>query len=220
MASRMMSLQVQARIYRPWKMMRAACLLFWLTALAARAEPPSIDNANFGEVVTASRQPFVIEFYSEMCGSCKEFAPTWHAFAARLESVAGLGLGRVCVDKPPGVKLASSLDGLFDAGIPQVRRPRARRRRRAARRGARAFCSRAPAAAVSRRGAGRVLPQRAGQAEGVRHARGQERAGAGLVARRRVFGGPPRRGAVARVADLSRRGGGETAADSKTQTSH
>ena len=110
----MMSLQVQARIYRPWKMMRAACLLFWLTALAARAEPPSIDNANFGEVVTASRQPFVIEFYSEMCGSCKEFAPTWHAFAARLESVAGLGLGRVCVDKPPGVKLASSLDGLFD----------------------------------------------------------------------------------------------------------
>ena len=98
-----MSLQVQARIYRRGKMMRAACLLFWLTALAARAEPPSIDNANFGEVVTASRQPFVIEFYSEMCGSCKEFAPTWHAFAARLESVAGLGLGRVCVDKPPGV---------------------------------------------------------------------------------------------------------------------
>ena len=155
----MMSLQVQARIYRPWKMMRAACLLFWLTALAARAEPPSIDNANFGEVVTASRQPFVIEFYSEMCGSCKEFAPTWHAFAARLESVAGLGLGRVCVDKPPGVKLASSLDGLFDAGIPQVRRPRARRRRRAPGR-ARVLFTRARGRRLSPRRRSRTSPTR------------------------------------------------------------
>ena len=96
-----MSLQVQARIYRPWKMMRAACLLFWLTALAARAEPPSIDNANFGEVVTASRQPFVIEFYSEMCGSCKEFAPRWEALAHKLPPM--VQLARVRVDENFGL---------------------------------------------------------------------------------------------------------------------
>ena len=102
--------------------MRAPLLLLTLAVARTTAEepPPAFTADNFGAVVTASRRPFVVEFYSEMCGSCKEFAPTWHALEAELARVDGLGVGRVCVDKPPGVKLASSLDGLFDKGIPQV----------------------------------------------------------------------------------------------------
>ena len=126
-----------------------------IAALVGRslAEEVAITNENFASVVTESGKPWVIEFYSEMCGSCKEFAPTWHAFAdkvsararvlsrangranetgseveedesegssrrrikspyvvfrpTQLVNVDGLGVGRVCVDKPPGVKLAS-----------------------------------------------------------------------------------------------------------------
>ena len=98
----------------------AAFRLLLLAAAALAADEIFLDADNFDSVVTASGKPWVVEFYSEMCGSCKEFAPTWHAFADKIAGVEGLGTARVCVDKKPGSKLAGGLAGLFDKGIPQV----------------------------------------------------------------------------------------------------
>ena len=115
------------------------------------ADEVAIDFNNFQSVVTESKQPWIIEFYSELCGSCKAFAPTWDGFREKvracllllfsvreiwevlrsllrppvpllplqLENIQDLRVGRVCVDKPPGSKLAGGL-GLLDAGIPQI----------------------------------------------------------------------------------------------------
>lgn len=76
---------------------------------------------NFDSVVrNGATSPWVVEFFSEMCGSCKAFAPTWHAFHEKLDGGEGLLVGRVNVDKKEGAKLAKSFVKLFDNGIPQV----------------------------------------------------------------------------------------------------
>jgi thioredoxin-like negative regulator of GroEL len=49
-----------------------------------------------------ANSPWVIEFYSDMCESCQEFAPAWHAFADAVEKLGGVKLGRVNVDSKAG----------------------------------------------------------------------------------------------------------------------
>ena len=58
----------------------------------------------------------MLEFYSEMCGSCKEFEPTWAKLAARIKR---MHLGRVNIDTAGGKRLARRL-GVLDGGIPAV----------------------------------------------------------------------------------------------------
>ncbi|KAJ8611246.1 hypothetical protein CTAYLR_004129 [Chrysophaeum taylorii] len=78
---------------------------FLLVACVALAGAEvALDITNFDEVVGTT--PWVIEFASDMCMSCKEFAPTWHAFAAKVEGIEGLGVGRVNIDKKVGLQLA------------------------------------------------------------------------------------------------------------------
>lgn len=70
---------------------------------------------NFDEVNTSPRA-YLVEFYSGMCGYCKEFEPTWQQLtskATRLES------WRVNIDEEAGSQLATRL-GILDLGIPAV----------------------------------------------------------------------------------------------------
>lgn len=53
-----------------------------------------------------------------MCGSCKEFAPTWDKLEYSLKSK--ISLGKVNIDDQNNMKLAQSL-GVLDEGIPCIR---------------------------------------------------------------------------------------------------
>ena len=73
-------------------------------------------SAEFEDLVSRSSRVWMVEFYSEACGYCGEFLPTWTkltAHATRLES------GRVNIDVDTGMELANQL-GVLDQGIPAV----------------------------------------------------------------------------------------------------
>ena len=103
---------------------RTAFLLAALVHTAACAAELELDLGNYAAAVLAnSPTPFVVELYSSKCGACKEFAPTWHAFAGALagaETAGALKLARVNMDSKAGAQLASSFPKLLEAGIPQV----------------------------------------------------------------------------------------------------
>merc|ERR1712046_532258 len=84
-----------------------------LTGCAAAA----IDGTNFKEKVADSNKVWMLEFYSDMCGSCQEFAPTW----SEVDKLAQgkVETGKVKVDDSAGAELAEKL-GVFEEGIPNV----------------------------------------------------------------------------------------------------
>ncbi|KAJ1458100.1 thioredoxin-like protein [Pelagophyceae sp. CCMP2097] len=100
---------------------RLASLVSALIVVSAlgSAESPQLDVSNFDELVKEARLPWVVEFYSDMCESCQEFAPVWHAFADEVEKLGNIRLGRCNVDSKAGSQLASQLK-VMDGGIPQV----------------------------------------------------------------------------------------------------
>ena len=58
-----------------------------------------------------------MEYYSKMCGSCKEFEPTWNQLATSLENE--YKIARVSIDSKPGMQLAKQ-QGVLKRGIPAV----------------------------------------------------------------------------------------------------
>mmetsp|Transcript_63474 Transcript_63474/g.127463 ORF Transcript_63474/g.127463 Transcript_63474/m.127463 type:complete len:148 (-) Transcript_63474:235-678(-) len=72
---------------------------------------------NFTTSVVESKTVFVVEYYSKMCGSCKEFEPIWSRVASSIESE--YGIGRVNIDSKEGMKLAKQ-QGILKLGIPAV----------------------------------------------------------------------------------------------------
>jgi thioredoxin 1 len=54
-------------------------------------------NENFEQEVLKSKQPVLIDFYADWCGSCRMMGPTVSALAAKYEGK--LKVGRVNVDK-------------------------------------------------------------------------------------------------------------------------
>ena len=89
-----------------------------LIAITARfGGAADLDPDNFQSTVLDDSRVWVVEFYSGMCGSCQEFAPTWERLEKSLKSVA---TGKVNIDTKPGMKIAESL-GVLEGGIPHVR---------------------------------------------------------------------------------------------------
>ena len=66
---------------------------------------------------------WAVRFHSEMCLTCKGFAPAWNEAT---EAVGGLHFGSVNVDKRENVALAKKL-GVLKEGIPNVKLMCARR---------------------------------------------------------------------------------------------
>ena len=60
---------------------------------------------------------YVIKFYSEMCGSCKEFAPIFNEYAKKIDKK--LKVGMVNIDNKKGMESATKI-GAMDGGIPSV----------------------------------------------------------------------------------------------------
>jgi thiol-disulfide isomerase/thioredoxin len=66
--------------------------------------------------ILESEHAWVVEFYSDMCGSCQEFAPVWETLTRKLKSIKN---GKINIDTPEGMKLAQKL-GVLDEGIPNI----------------------------------------------------------------------------------------------------
>eukprot|EP01062_Namystynia_karyoxenos_P045983 TRINITY_DN34306_c0_g1_i1.p1 TRINITY_DN34306_c0_g1~~TRINITY_DN34306_c0_g1_i1.p1 ORF type:complete len:281 (+),score=96.54 TRINITY_DN34306_c0_g1_i1:81-845(+) len=75
------------------------------------------DLAAFTELVQGGKDVWAVEFFSEMCGSCTEFAPNWLAFTKAEPAVR---FARVSIDDDGGRSIAAAL-GVLDEGIPNVR---------------------------------------------------------------------------------------------------
>ena len=70
-----------------------------------------VHGSNFKEVMEDERV-FMVEFYSGMCGSCREFSPTW----TKLENVAkNIATTKVNIDEPDGMEFAKKL-GVLEEG--------------------------------------------------------------------------------------------------------
>lgn len=91
------------------------CIL--TTVLVTVASRGDLDPDSFQNTVIEDGRVWVVEFYSGMCGSCQEFAPTWTRIEDSLKSIA---TGKINIDKKPGMQLAESL-GVLEQGIPHVR---------------------------------------------------------------------------------------------------
>ena len=75
-----------------------------------------MDPENFADVV-ADNRVWLLEFYSPMCGSCKEFAPVWKTVEDYLDSK--VMTSKINIDSKAGMKIAEAVGALED-GIPAL----------------------------------------------------------------------------------------------------
>jgi hypothetical protein len=101
-------------------------------------EAKDLDAGAFQETVVNDDRVWLVEFYSPMCGSCSEFAPTWNKIETAMKSIATgtqliacvelsrlvmyfiLFTGKINIDDQAGMKLADSL-GVLEEGLPNIR---------------------------------------------------------------------------------------------------
>ena len=77
----------------------------------------NLDIENFDSEVNISKEIWLIEFFSEKCGTCKEFYPIWIELT---KNINYLKIGRVNIDNEKGLNIASRLNAL-ENGIPCVK---------------------------------------------------------------------------------------------------
>lgn len=75
-----------------------------------------LSRDEFDEIVKDERV-LAVEFYSPMCGSCKEFAGTWAQLETKLKSVI---TAKVNIDTAHGMDIAKTQQ-VLEEGIPNVR---------------------------------------------------------------------------------------------------
>jgi thiol-disulfide isomerase/thioredoxin len=71
----------------------------------------------FKTTVINDERVWLVEFYSSMCGSCKEFAPIWEHVDHTLADVMKT---KINIDEKGGMEIAQYI-GALDEGIPNVR---------------------------------------------------------------------------------------------------
>ena len=94
----------------------ALCLGSLPSGARAGAGLPEITSKNFASTVEGSDELWMLEFYSDMCGSCKEFKPTFEALAGAFPSIKSAGVN---IDSADGMALANQL-GILSGGIPNI----------------------------------------------------------------------------------------------------
>ncbi|KRX03614.1 Thioredoxin-like fold [Pseudocohnilembus persalinus] len=86
--------------------------------LALSGETINQDNYKNKVLSDATPKTWLIEYYSEMCGSCKEFSPILDKLAESYKQ-KGLSIGQVNIDRPEGFQLAKEQE-MLDVGIPAL----------------------------------------------------------------------------------------------------
>ena len=95
-----------------WINLLVVCaMLSWGVAMSSDMNPEK-----FYDVVSDHRV-WLLEFYSPMCGSCKEFAPVWQTVEDYLERK--VMTAKINIDSKAGMKIAEAVGALED-GIPAL----------------------------------------------------------------------------------------------------
>ena len=76
-----------------------------------------LNEDNFESNVYSSNEMWLIEIYSEKCESCASFESIWKQL---INKVDYLSLGRINIDEPKGMKVATKLNAL-ENGIPALK---------------------------------------------------------------------------------------------------
>lgn len=89
------------------------CLALVTLTISTSAD---LNPSQFDSEVLQGNAVWVVKFYSAMCGSCQEFAPTWKSLSSKITNVV---FGEVNIDEKEGMELANRLGALAE-GIPNV----------------------------------------------------------------------------------------------------
>jgi thioredoxin-like negative regulator of GroEL len=76
-----------------------------------------LNAEEFETEVTGSKFVYLVEFFSSMCGSCKEFSPVWDTVEESLAKK--LKTGKINIDKKAGLAIAQEM-GIMEDGIPSL----------------------------------------------------------------------------------------------------
>lgn len=95
--------------------MNILLLLVLVTLAIAEDKVWTLDE--FEKYVIKDERVWLVEFYSSMCGSCKEFAPIWEHVDKTLSDVMKT---KVNIDQKGGMEIAKYM-GALEEGIPNVR---------------------------------------------------------------------------------------------------
>ena len=98
-----------------WSLLLLAVLAFSASLIAAEQKEWTLEE--FKKNVIEDDRVWLVEFYSGMCGSCKEFAPTWDRIEMSLNDVLKT---KVNIDKKGGMEVAQYM-GALEEGLPNVR---------------------------------------------------------------------------------------------------
>ena len=75
------------------------------------------DVTSFASEIIDDERVWLVEFYSTMCGSCKEFSTVWEKVDASMRSIV---TAQVNIDFPAGMEIAKKLK-VLEEGIPNVK---------------------------------------------------------------------------------------------------
>ena len=92
-------------------------LFTYFTLIVSSDSLKNIDNKNFESVVKNTKEIWILEIGSKMCGSCSEFLPEFESVAKEMKSI---NFGATNIDDPEGMKLVNNFDGVLDEGLPSV----------------------------------------------------------------------------------------------------
>ena len=96
----------------------AFMFILLLAALCVlRAASNDFDMTSFKSNVIDDERVWLVEFYSTMCGSCKEFSGVWSKIEASMKSIETT---KINIDHPEGMEVAKALR-VLDEGVPNVR---------------------------------------------------------------------------------------------------
>ena len=82
--------------------------------------PKLVPSQNVYDELKTISNVVVVEFYSEYCGSCKEFAEEWTKLIENKYFHKRIQWAKVNIDTPIGMAIAQA-EGALDGGIPHVR---------------------------------------------------------------------------------------------------
>ena len=75
------------------------------------------DVTSFATEIVEDERVWLVEFYSTMCGSCKEFSNVWSKVDGSMRSIV---TAQVNIDFPEGMEIAKKLK-VLEEGIPNVK---------------------------------------------------------------------------------------------------
>lgn len=92
-------------------------VLLLVVHCVVRVASDDFDMTSFKTNVIDDERVWLVEFYSTMCGSCKEFSGVWSKIEASMKSIETT---KINIDHPDGMEVAKALR-VLDEGVPNVR---------------------------------------------------------------------------------------------------